>query len=145
MLNETIDLIINKTEFNILLKPHAITDMKKLKKILTFKNKRRIFIVYNHVSVLAKFSDFCIGNYFSYAMPDAWVNDVYVIEYSHYSDEVLKLSKNKSVVNKYVDKFINKNPKELNRLLKRKKENINRNLILKNNKSTNLLIDKLSL
>ena len=145
LLNETIDLIINKTELNILLKPHAITDMKKLKKILTFKNKRRIFIVYNHVSVLAKFSDFCIGNYFSYAMPDAWVNDVYVIEYSHYSDEVLKLSKNKSVVNKYVDKFINKNPKELSRVLKRKKENINRNLILKNNKSTNLLIDKLSL
>ena len=78
-------------------------------------------------------------------MPDAWVNDVYVIEYSHYSDEVLKLSKSKSVVNKYVDKFINKNPKQLNRILKGKKVNINRDIIFKNYKSTNLLIDKLSL
>ena len=34
---------------------------------------------------ISKVLDF-IGNYFSYAMPDAWVNDVYVIEYSHYSD-----------------------------------------------------------
>ena len=60
LLNETIDLIINNTDFNILLKPHAITDMEKLKKILALKNKSRIFIVYNHVAVLAKFSDFVL-------------------------------------------------------------------------------------
>ena len=31
LLNETIDLIINNTDFNILLKPHAITVWKNLK------------------------------------------------------------------------------------------------------------------
>ncbi len=144
LLIETIDIIIKNSDFNILLKPHAITDIKKLEKILSNKNKKRIFIVYNHVAVLSKFSTFCIANYFSYAMPDAWVNNVFVIEYSHYSREVLKISKNNSVVSKYVDQFINKNPKELNETLNRRISNINRNIISKNNQITELLIDKLS-
>ena len=108
LFKETIKFLIEETDLIIFLKPHAITDLKIIKHIITSYDPDRVFIVYNHIAVISHFCDYAVSNYFSYGLADAWSNGCKVIEYSYYDPEVLKMTKNLSIVSKYVDVFINK-------------------------------------
>ena len=124
---ETVNIIINHTKLKIIIKPHATTDLNKLKKLIKTHYKKRIFIDFNHVSVLSSFLNITISNYPSLTMGDAYINGSNVIEYSDYSAIMKDLCKNKSLYDDYVDFFIKRNPKKLIMLLqkslKRKKYN----------------------
>ena len=140
LLSKTIDFLIKNTKSIILLKPHAITDMKIVNNIISKYDSRRIYVVYNHVSVLSHFCSITISNYFSYAMADAWMNNSKVIEFSHYDDEVLKLTNNKSIVSKYVDIFINNDLKKLDYEFSKPLERPKRLTEYNEKDDTNLLI-----
>jgi hypothetical protein len=113
LLEASLKLILEKTNYTILLKPHAITNMKIVNEIINKLKTHRIFIVYTHVSVLAQISSLAMANYFSYALVDAWVSGLTVIEYIHSDEASLKITNNNSVEKKYVDIFINNDPKLL--------------------------------
>ena len=125
LFKETIKYLIEKTDLVILLKPHAITDIKIVRGIVARYKCNRVHIVYNHVAVLSNFCSYAISNYFSNAITDAWVNGCRTIEYTHYREELLKLSNNQSENPKYIDIFINKDldllEKELNKEFIKKK------------------------
>ena len=110
LFRETIKILIEETDLVILLKPHAITDIKVIRSILDEYASDRVHIIYNHVAILSHFCDYSISNYFSLAIPDAWTSGVKTIEYSHYDEEVMILTKSNTIRPKYVDIFINKDP-----------------------------------
>ncbi len=118
LLYDTLYLILQNTNCIILLKPHAITDISKLNLIINKLNSNRIFITYNHMSVISHYCDYALANYFSYALTDAWVNGLKTIEYTKYDNEVLSMTDGKSIESKYIDSFINNNPNVLIKELK---------------------------
>tara|TARA_Y200000002_G_scaffold382339_1_gene399054 strand:- start:974 stop:2134 length:1161 start_codon:yes stop_codon:yes gene_type:complete len=144
LLNKTLEIIIKETNYHILMKPHPITNMKTLKKILHKKNNRRLHIVDNHLAILSQISNIVIGNYFSLSMPDAWVNGAKVIEFTKYNPKILKFCNHKSVCPDYVDVFINDDINKLKIELKKKALRINRNINISDNNSVNKLIKKIS-
>lgn len=125
LFKQTIRILLKETNFVILLKPHAITNIKIVLDELAELKSDRIYLVYNHVAVLSNFCSYAISNYFSFAIIDAWLNGCKTINFTHYSEQVLKLSNNKSLEHKYIDSFINKNSsllvKELNKPFLKKK------------------------
>lgn len=127
LLSDTLDLILQNTDYIILLKPHAITDIARLNLILNKLNTDRIFITYNHVAVISYYCDYALANYYSYALIDAWVNGIKTIEYTKYDKEVLTITNGESIEPKYIDSFINNNPRELIKELKNPYKKFNRN------------------
>jgi hypothetical protein len=144
LLESSLKILLKKSNYTILIKPHAITDMKIVNEIILECNSNRIFIVYNHVSVLAQISTLAFANYFSYALVDAWVSGITVIEYSHYDDEALKITNNNSVENNFVDIFINNNPKLLELALLKKYPRKTRLINKSYQNDTDVLLDTLS-
>ena len=144
LLNKTLEIIIKDTNYHILMKPHPITNMKTLRKILHKKNNRRLHIVDNHLAILSQISNIVIGNYFSLSMPDAWVNGAKIIEFTKYNPKILKFCNHKSVCPDYVDVFINDDITKLKIELKKKALRINRNINISDNSSVNELIKKIS-
>ena len=112
LFSETIDILLYETNLNIILKPHATTDMTKIDFIINelYKkrlfNKNRIFIEYNHIAVLSGFFNVTISNYPSLTMEDAKIAGSNVIEYSDYSNIAKKLCNNSSLYKEYVHYYI---------------------------------------
>lgn len=132
---DTLSIILQKTNYIILLKPHAITDITRLNLILNKFNTNRIFITYYHIAVISYYCDYALANYFSYALTDAWVNGIKTIEYTKYDKEVLTITNGESLEPKYIDSFINNNPYKLTKELKKPYKKFirnNSNKLLKN-------------
>lgn len=142
LFRETIKILIEETDLVILLKPHAITDIKNIRSILDEYASDRVHIIYNHIAILSHFCDYSISNYFSLTIPDVWTSGVKTIEYTHYDEEVMILTKSNTLRPKYVDVFINKDPDLLRFELK--KDFIKKKRTLKNIKfdDTKLLQEK---
>ena len=113
------DLILKNTDYVVLLKPHPITNISRLNLIINKFNTKRIFITYNHVAVVSYFCDYALANYFSYAITDAWVNGIKTIEYTKYDEDVLSITNDGTLEPKYIDNFINNNPEEFIKELKK--------------------------
>lgn len=143
LFKKTINFLIEKTNYIILLKPHAITDLHIINRYISPKQSNRIYIVYNHVAVLSNFCSFAISNYFSYAMADAWSNGCKVIEYSHYDPSILEMTNNNSIVPKYVDVFINNDLDFLEKTLNKKHKSMNRECYKIKEDDSELLINKM--
>ena len=138
------NLILENTDHIILLKPHAVTDITKLQLLIKKLKTERIYITYNHVAVLSNYCDYALANYFSYALTDAWVQGLKVIEYTKYDDKVLNITKNKSLVSKYVDVFINDKPKILIEELNKNYIRIKRIYSSKYNKNYSEILELIS-
>ena len=144
LLKETLDIILKHSNYHILIKPHAITDISKLETIINTRNKNRCSIVYNHIAVLSRIGDVVLGNYFSQTMPDAWIHGTKVIEYTKYDPEVLKYCNNTSVSKDFVDVFINYKPDLLIKELQKKPLKKDRNIFNNPHYQTEVLLEKLS-
>ncbi len=145
LLNKTLEVIINHTNYHVLLKPHVITDLQILNNnFFIKKNKKRLHIVYNHLAVLSQITNLVIGNYFSQSMPDAWINGAKIIEFSKYDTKVLKFCNNNSVAPFYVDTFINYNITKLKEELNKKVIRLKRNITLNDKASMNELLEKIT-
>ena len=118
LLEKTLSLLSEfSNQINIILKPHAITDIKKVEDIIKKNNYQNFYISYLHVGVLAKFCKISISNYYSLALIDAYFSGSTTIEFSDYSEEALKVSKNQSVIKENISHFINSDEKKLRKLL----------------------------
>ena len=120
LFRETIKVLLTETDFLILLKPHAITDVQKIQTILSEYKTDRAIIIYNHIAIISKFCNLAICNYNSLSLPDVWYNGVKTIEYTCYEKRILNKTNFNSIVPKYVDVFINKNYEKLVAELKKK-------------------------
>ena len=144
LLKETLDIIIKHTNYHILIKPHAITDMKTLNKILSKRDKKRFSILHNHISILSQNSKILVSNYFSQAIPDAWINGTKIIEYTKYDKKVLAYCKNSSVWENYIDVFINRNKSMFINELKKKVTRKRRKVSKEYSDETEKLLKKIS-
>ncbi len=118
LLENTLKLLSHfENSINVILKPHAITDLELVKKIIKKNNYKNFFISYLHVGLIAKFCKVSIANYYSLALIDAFFSKSITIEYTDYSNKALKVSGNKSVIDEYVSYFLNFDKKRLENIL----------------------------
>jgi hypothetical protein len=91
----------------ILIKPHVITDMKKLQRIIDSLPSARILVSHLHPMVLATRARLVVANYYTTTLMDCHWMGVPTIEYSHYNDRALQLTAGGSMRPEVVDYFIN--------------------------------------
>jgi len=99
-----------------LFKPHPLSDISYVKKEFEKRNLN-YEITYLHPNLLAMKAVAFIGNNFSNMMTDGYLLNVPIIEFSHYIDELLKITGGKSTSKKYVDYFIDNDVSEFNNIL----------------------------
>ena len=97
----------------IIIKPHPNADLKRLHKLIIPYNKKNIFIINMHVSVLGNFCNYAISNYMSLALGDAWLTGLKTIEFTVYNKELLKHTKNNSTIPHFADHFVNINEEKV--------------------------------
>ena len=103
---ETLDALNKNTnDIKICIKPHYITDMTILKKVLSKYDSNKFIITNVSLSLLAVKSFFFIANYSTSAFVDPYFFNVPTIEYTLYSEKLDKLTKGKPLGN-YTDFFI---------------------------------------
>lgn len=118
LLRETLKTIHDTfPEKTIMLKPHVVTQIDFLKKIIDTSGCDNIEITYLHPSVLSRFSNVFISNCYSATLADASSLGVPTIEYTNYRDDLLLRTGNKSVSHNFVDYFINKDSSHLKEVL----------------------------
>tara|TARA_B100001248_G_scaffold262618_2_gene260085 strand:+ start:1622 stop:2824 length:1203 start_codon:yes stop_codon:yes gene_type:complete len=113
-LKETLS-VLNKLnlELPILIKPHIVSEEEIYNTIIkSFKNKKFI-ITQLHPGILALKSKVFISNSYSTTMSTANLLSVPTVEYTDYSKEMLKITKNKSIRPEYIDFFINRDKDKL--------------------------------
>lgn len=101
----------------ILLKPHAITDMAVLQRVLDAQPKGRFLVSYLHPMVLATRSRLVLANYFSTTLADFTTMGVPTIEYTQYRAEALALTGGGSMRPEYVRHFVNRDRAALREVL----------------------------
>ena len=99
----------------VLLKPHAYTEMDTVKK--SIEGLDLFHITYLHPSILATKARVFISNNFSNTFADAHSFGVETVEYACYKPEVLKITNDKSVEEKFVDYFIHDNEEDFSSVM----------------------------
>jgi hypothetical protein len=108
LLQETLEELVAAADGHpILVKPHVITDMKKLQRIIDSVPGARILVSYLHPMVLATRARLVVANYYTTTLVDCHYMGVPTIEYSHYNDRALQLTAGRSMRPEVVDYFIN--------------------------------------
>lgn len=117
-LKETLSVLTKlNLKFPIFVKPHVVSDEGVYSKIIkSFKNNK-IIVTQLHPGILALKSKVFIVNNYSTTISTAKLLSVPTIEYTDYSKEMLKITKNKSVRPDYVDYFINRDKAKLKRTI----------------------------
>lgn len=101
----------------IFLKPHAVTDEKFIRELISDFPKLNIVITRLHPAVLATRARFFIANYYSNTFYDARVFGVPTIEYTEYSDELSHAMKGESIRPEFVTHFIPRDMEKLAHIL----------------------------
>jgi len=127
LLIETLEVLRDYKFYGIiLLKPHIITDLKIVNKVIKLFPELKIFITYLHPMILATQSQVVISHSYSSTLNDFKIMGVKTIEYASYNSQALELMSGKSMRPEYVDYFINHDKllldKTLKKLLKEKKK-----------------------
>ncbi len=118
LLKETLEIISSlKIRIPIFIKPHVITEMQTLKKIVDNFSNLRVFITYLHPMILATRSRIVICNDYSTTLNDFHIMGTSTIEYAGYNKKALNMTKNGSVRPDYVDYFINKDKDKLKKVI----------------------------
>ena len=116
LFHSTINILSNSgISIPILLKPHAYTEMDTVYKAI--KGNDLFHVTYLHPSVLATKSRVFISNNFSNTFADAHSFGVETVEYACYKPEVLKITNDKSVEEKFVDYFIHDNEEDFSSVM----------------------------
>ena len=103
----------------VVFKPHVITDLVILEKILK-KYKNFNYIITNlHPMILATRSKFAIASYYSTTLSDFNALGVKTIEYTDYCPEALSLTSGGSLRPEKIDYFINKDQLHLSNTVKK--------------------------
>lgn len=121
LLDETLDSILDlKLNLPVFLKPYPITSkgkdleyLKILNNILKSKKYDKFIISYLHPMILAQKSIFMIANSNTANFADFKYFGVPTIEYTHYSDLLLKSTNYKSIRPDWATYFINHDKKKL--------------------------------
>ena len=101
----------------IIFKPYSMTNMNVLEDLIKISNLKNYHISYLHPFVLAKRSKFAISNSCSTVLADFKINNTITLEYSSYSDDLLRLTNFNSIQPQWVNYFINNNYDELTNVL----------------------------
>ena len=137
LLTESIESILSlNLNIPIFIKPYPLPDNEKnfinediLYNILNKTGYKKFVISYLHPMILAQNSIFMLANSNTSTFADFKIFNVPTIEYTHYSDLLLKETNNKSVRPDWADYFINHDKQELNKclnnIIKNKYENKN--------------------
>ena len=115
VMEESLDSL-KKHNIKTVFKPHSITNMGKLKDLLNRVNYKNYLIDYSHPYALCLNARFVFANYFSGVMMLAYYLGKPTVEYSQYDPELLKRLGG-SVGGEFCDFFINRDKKELERVL----------------------------
>ena len=100
-------------KIDTIFKPHSITDIDKLSKILGEIGFTNYKIDYGHPLVLASKAKFVISYNFSTTMIESFFLGKPVVEYCSYDPELLELFGNGSIAGRCCDFFINRDVKKL--------------------------------
>ena len=116
LIPETLDLLSkNAKSIPILIKPHSITDIDILNKII--KRNKNAHITYLHPAVLSINAKLVISNYYSNTQADANFFGAKTVEYTHYSEQALKATKGISESPDYIDHFINNDSEKFKEII----------------------------
>ena len=117
LLRNTLE-VLNKVkgDLPVFIKPHVFTNLDIVNTAL--HGLKGFHITYLHPSVLASRARVFICNTYSTIMADAKTLGVETVEYSDYSDDTINLSRGKSIGYEYVDKFINNDKNEFEKIIK---------------------------
>lgn len=114
LLRETLSVLKNYNgNFHTIFRPHAITDIGKLKQILAETGYSNFSIDHGHPMVLASNAIFAIGNFFSAALFDAYFMNVPIVEYSSYDRAFLESVGGASIAGPCCDFFLDRDPRML--------------------------------
>ncbi|NQT06170.1 MAG: hypothetical protein HQ575_01370 [Candidatus Omnitrophica bacterium] len=117
-LKDSLDILkAYNSRIKTVFRPHAITDMDKIKEVLKEFNYSNYVIDYGHPMVLASKARFVFGNYFSHTMYDAYLLGKPVVEYSQYDRELFEEIGKSSLGGRCCDFFIWRNKEELRKTL----------------------------
>ena len=109
---ETLNVLTRYSDkIPILIKPHPLTDIELLKKIIYKENN--MFITYLHPSILSLYARVFIANQFSNILADAYTFGVDTIEYTNYNNNLLNITHGKSLEEQFVTYFINNDYSQL--------------------------------
>ena len=112
----SLEILIHKTlklldkygnDIPVFIKPHIITDMILLNKILKKYNYDNVHITYLHPAALSANAKLVISNCFSISQADADFFGAQTVEYTDYSKAALKATNGQSENPIYVKHFIN--------------------------------------
>jgi len=118
LIPETLKLLSeNGKDTPILIKPHTITDINILNKIIKKHGNDNVHITYLHPAVLSINAKLVISNYYSNSLADANFFGATTVEYSHYSEYALKATKGISECPEYTDYFINNDSKKFQEII----------------------------
>ena len=146
LLIETLEVLQDsKVDALILLKPHMISDLDVVHRVIKLFPDLKVFITYLHPMILATKARFVIANDYSTAINDFKIMGVNTIEYASYNKQALEFTSGKSMRPEYVDYFINHDKlllsKTINKLLKiTKKEKIEIDI---NNTNKNFIFNRM--
>jgi hypothetical protein len=119
LLRETLSVLKNYNEnFHTIFRPHAITDIKKLKQILEEIGYSNFSIDYGHPMILSSNAVFAIGNFFSAALFDAYFMNVPIVEYSSYDRAFLESVGGASIAGPCCNFFIDRDACKLDETIK---------------------------
>ena len=102
----------------VFIKPHIITDIILLNKILKKYNYANVHITYLHPAALAVNAKLVISNSYSITQADADFFGAQTVEYSDYSDVALEATKGQSENPNYIKYFINNDPEKFKKVIK---------------------------
>jgi len=117
LFHETMEIMLEKGNGPIFIKPHVITDAKRLADALKRYEGRDIIVTNLHPAVLAMRADFFISNLYSTTQMTARYLGVPTIEYTLYNSEVLKITNMGSIRASAINYFIQKDKKRLGEIV----------------------------
>lgn len=119
LFKESIALLLQSCpDHDILLKPHAITDMETLRAVVSSFGRKNISVTQDHPFILGRMCDFCIANYYSTAFSSVVDAGGISVEYTEYSDATLRITGKNSIRPDIVSHFIQREPARLLALAK---------------------------
>ncbi|MCB9946840.1 MAG: hypothetical protein H6842_03310 [Rhodospirillaceae bacterium] len=120
ILAETLDILDEEAPgVPVFLKPHVITDMALLRKILDARCHMPLVITHLHPSALATRARFFIANYYSTTFGAIRQVNGVTIEYTDYAPAVLAATNGGSMRPDLVTHFINNDPEALRQCIRR--------------------------
>jgi hypothetical protein len=112
---ETMKVLDNTgLDIPILIKPHVFTQMELVHDVLNQMRSGNFFISYFHPTLLAIKAKAWLCNIYSTTCADAYCCGVPTIEYTDYSESMIKAASGKSFGHKYISHFIQRDTDMLN-------------------------------